>query len=165
MMRGGMNVLRNGETAAGPAPAAWEPTLVAFCCGYCADAAAALAGSRRLQYPAGVRILPVPCTGKLEMENILEAFEKGADGVLVFGCPEGDCHFVEGNLRARRRTDRIREMLDEIGLGSRRLRMVNLSDSMAVEFVREMREMTETIRRLGPNPLRDAEQGESRGRS
>ena len=104
------------------APAAWRcgaPRIIAFCCNYCAFAAADLAGSRRMQYPAGVRIIHTPCTGKLEMEHILDAFEKGVDGVLVVGCLEGGCHFVEGNLRARKRIDRIRSILDEIGIGGR----------------------------------------------
>jgi F420-non-reducing hydrogenase iron-sulfur subunit len=132
----------------------WEPEIIAFCCSYCAYSAAALAGSKRLQYPVGVRIISTPCTGKLEMEHILEAFEKGVDGVLVVGCLEGGCHFQEGNLRARKRTDRICSILDEIGLGSHRLKMVNLSDSMASAFAQHMQEIMETIRALGPNPLK-----------
>jgi F420-non-reducing hydrogenase iron-sulfur subunit len=143
-------------------PAAhWDPEIIAFCCNYCAHSAAALAGSQRLQYPAGVRIISTPCTGKLEMEHILEAFEKGVDGILIVGCLEGDCHFVEGNLRARKRTDRIRSILDEIGLGSERLKMVNLSDVMASAFAEHMKEAMETIRTLGPNPLGRPEQKES----
>ena len=113
---------------------------------------------------AGVRIISVPCTGKLEMEHILEAFEKGVDGVLIVGCLEGGCHFVEGNLRARKRTDRIREVLDEIGLGGERLKMVNLSDSMASAFVQHIQEIMEQIRALGPNPLGQPEKKESAGR-
>lgn len=143
----------------------WEPEIVAFCCSYCAYSAAALAGSMRMQYSSGVRIISTPCTGKLEMEHILEAFEKGVDGILIVGCLEGGCHFVEGNLRARKRTDRICSILEEIGLGSGRLRMVNLSDSMALAFVQHIQEITETIKALGPNPLRTPEQKESAGRS
>jgi F420-non-reducing hydrogenase iron-sulfur subunit len=142
----------------------WEPEIIAFCCNYCAHSAAALAGSRRLQYPAGVRIISTPCTGKLEMEHILEAFEKGIDGILVVGCLEGGCHFVEGNLRAHKRTDRIRAILDEIGLGSERLKMVNLSDAMASAFVEYVQEIMETIKALGPNPLGKPEKKESAGR-
>ncbi len=141
-----------------------EPEIIAFCCEYCAHSAAALAGSRRLQYPAGVRIVHTPCTGKIEMEHILEAFEKGIDGVLVIGCLEGGCHFLEGNLRARRRADRVCEILEEIGLGSERLKMVNLSDSMASEFVRQIEEMTANARALGPNPLKSSKQNESVGK-
>jgi coenzyme F420-reducing hydrogenase delta subunit len=117
----------------------WEPRIIAFCCNYCAYAAADLAGSKRMQYPANVRIIHSPCTGKIEMEHILEAFEKGIDGVLVAGCLEGGCHFLEGNLRARKRTDRIREILDEIGVGGERLKMVNLSAAMAPTFVERVK--------------------------
>ena len=114
-------------TGAASAPAGWEPEIIAFCCNYCAYAAADLAGSKRMQYSPNVRIIHAPCTGKIEMEHILDAFLKGIDGILVAGCLEGGCHFLEGNLRARKRTDRIREMLAEIGVGKERLRMVNLS--------------------------------------
>jgi len=138
--------------------------MIVFCCSYCGHSAAALAGSQRLQYPAGVRIISTPCTGKLEMEHLLDALEKGIDGILIVGCPEGDCHFVEGNLRARKRTDRIRSILAEIGLGAERLKMVNLSDVMASEFVERVEEAIGTLRALGPNPLRNStKQRESAG--
>ncbi len=142
----------------------WEPEILAFCCSYCAHSAAALAGSKRMQYPAGVRIVSVPCTGKLEMEHLLEAFEKGIDGILIVGCLEGGCHFVEGNLRARRRADRICSILEDIGLGGGRLKMVNLSDAMASAFVQNIQEITATIRALGPNPLKKPEPKESAGK-
>jgi F420-non-reducing hydrogenase iron-sulfur subunit len=109
-----------------------------------------------------VRIIHAPCTGKIEMEHILDAFLKGIDGILVAGCLEGGCHFLEGNLRARKRTDRIREMLEEIGVGSDRLRMVNLSAAMAPTFVESVEQMVNTIRALGPSPLRDAGSSQSR---
>jgi len=141
----------------------WEPEIIAFCCDYCAHSAAALAGSNRMQYPAGVRIIHTPCTGKIETEHILEAFEKGVDGILVVGCLEGGCHFVEGNLRARRRAERVCAILDEIGLRGERLKMVNLSDSMASEFVQQILEMVERARALGPNPLKSSRQNESAG--
>jgi F420-non-reducing hydrogenase iron-sulfur subunit len=133
----------------------WEPQVIAFCCNYCAYAAADLAGSQRRQYPANVRIIHTPCTGKIEMEHILDAFLKGIDAVLVAGCLEGGCHFLEGNLRARKRTDRIREMLAEIGVGADRLRMVNLSAAMAPTFVESVEAIVDTVRALGPSPLRD----------
>jgi coenzyme F420-reducing hydrogenase delta subunit len=132
----------------------WQPEIIAFCCNYCAYAAADLAGSKRMQYSPNVRVVHSPCTGKIEMEHILAAFEKGVDGVLVAGCLEGGCHFLEGNLRARKRTDRIREILDEIGVGGERLLMVNLSAAMAPTFVQRVEEIVTTVRTLGPNPLR-----------
>jgi F420-non-reducing hydrogenase iron-sulfur subunit len=133
---------------------AWEPEIIAFCCNYCAYAAADLAGSRRMQYPSNVRVVHVPCTGKIEMEHILAAFEKGIDGVLIAGCLEGGCHFLEGNLRAKKRSEYLREMLDQIGVGKERLRMVNLSAAMAPTFVERVKEIVETVKGLGPNPLR-----------
>ncbi len=128
--------------------------ILAFCCNFCAYAAADLAGARRMQYPANVRIVHVPCTGEVEIEHLLAALERGIDGVLVAGCLEGGCHFVEGNLRARRRVEAAQQALDEIGLGRERLRMVNLSASEAPTFVAVIREMVETVSELGPNPLR-----------
>ncbi len=142
----------------------WEPQVLAFCCDHCAFSAASLAGSKRMQYPSGVRIMHTPCTGKIEMEHILEAFEKGMDGILIFGCLEGGCHFLEGNLRARRRSERICAILDEIGLGAERLKMVNLTDSMASEFVQELQEMVAKTRVFGPNPLKSIKQNESAGK-
>jgi F420-non-reducing hydrogenase iron-sulfur subunit len=128
--------------------------IIAFCCNFCAYAAADLAGARRMQYPPNVRIIHMPCTGKLEMEHVLAAFERGIDGVLVAGCLEGGCHYLEGNLRAKRRIEAIRGLLDEIGLGRDRLLMVNLSAAMAPTFVERVNEMMETVRRVGPSPLR-----------
>ena len=142
----------------------WEPEIIAFCCNYCAYAAADLAGSKRMQYPANVRIIHAPCTGKIEMEHILEAFVKGVDGILVAGCLEGGCHFLEGNLRARKRTDRIREMLEEIGVGGARLKMVNLSAAMAPTFVESVQEIVKTVKALGPSPLKETKQLESVGK-
>ena len=81
----------------------FEPLIIAFCCQYCSYSAADLAGSMRLQYPPNVRIIRTPCTGRLEVEFFMKAFEKGADGVLVAGCLEGGCHFTEGNYLARGR--------------------------------------------------------------
>ena len=132
----------------------WEPEIIAFCCNYCAYAAADLAGSRRMQYSTNVRIIHAPCTGKIEMEHLLDAFLKGVDGVLVAGCLEGGCHFLEGNLRARKRTDHIREMLAEVGIGEDRLKMVNLSAAMAPTFVESVNDMVSTVRALGPSPLK-----------
>jgi coenzyme F420-reducing hydrogenase delta subunit len=156
------------KEAAGTATATverWEPRIIAFCCNYCAYAAADLAGSKRMQYSANVRIIHTPCTGKIEMEHILDAFEKGIDGVLVAGCLEGGCHFLEGNLRARKHTGRIREILDEIGVGAERLKMVNLSSAMAPTFVECVEEIIETVRALGPSPLKPSTQKESAGKS
>jgi coenzyme F420-reducing hydrogenase delta subunit len=147
--------------AAGEPQGDWQPQIIAFCCNYCAYAAADLAGSRRMQYPSNIRIVRLPCTGKLEIEQILGAFEKGIDGILVAGCLEGGCHFQEGNLRARRRTNKVRELLDQIGVGRERLLMVNLSAAMAPTFVERVNQIVETVRALGPNPLKAAAAGDA----
>jgi coenzyme F420-reducing hydrogenase delta subunit len=138
------------------AAGAWQPEIIAFCCNYCAYAAADLAGSKRMQYPPNVRIIHAPCTGKIEMEHLLEAFEHGIDGILVAGCLEGGCHFQEGNLRARQRVERIRGILDQIGVGSGRLIMANLSAAMAPTFVERVNEIVRVVTELGPNPLKAA---------
>ena len=127
---------------------------MAFCCHYCAYAAADLAGSSRLQYPPNIRIIRTPCTGRLEVDYFMKAFENGADGVLVAGCEEGSCHFKEGNLLAKRRVNYIRNLLSEAGLEAERLRMVNVSAASAQKFAEIIRDMVETVRKLGPARLK-----------
>ena len=131
-----------------------EPLILAFCCHYCAYAAADLAGSMRLQYPQNVRVLRLPCTGKIEVNYLLAAFERGVDGVIVAGCLEGGCHYLEGNLRARRRVERARQILGEIGLEPDRLEMFNLSSAEGPRFAQIVTTMVERLKRLGPSPLR-----------
>jgi coenzyme F420-reducing hydrogenase delta subunit len=133
---------------------AFEPLIVGFFCHYCAYASADLAGSMRLQYPPNIRIIRTPCTGRLEIEYYLRAFENGADGVLVAGCLEGGCHFIEGNLVAKRRVNQTRDLLAEIGIEKERLRMVNISAAMGRPLVDIITNMIETVRALGPNPLK-----------
>ena len=135
----------------------FEPRIVAFCCHYCAYSSADLAGVMRIQYPPNVRIIRTPCTGRLETEYFMKALENGADGVLVAGCLEGGCHFVEGNLCAKRRVNYTRDLLEEIGIEKERLRMVNISAAMARPLADTITDMVETIRKLGPNPLRKSE--------
>ena len=132
---------------------AFQPRILAFCCHYCAYSSADLAGSMRIQYPPNVRIIRTPCTGRLETEYFMKALEKGADGVLVAGCLEGGCHFVEGNLCAKRRVNYTRDLLLEIGLEPERIRMVNISAAMARPLAEAITDMVQTVRKLGPNPL------------
>ena len=110
-----------------------------------------------MRYPAEAKILEIPCTGRLDMLEVLHAFEVGADGVMVAGCLEGDCHFQEGNLNARRRVDRIKTLLEAIGLEPDRIRMFNMSSAMGKQFAEAATEMAEQITALGPSPLRQAE--------
>jgi coenzyme F420-reducing hydrogenase delta subunit len=108
----------------------------------------------RLDYPASVKIVRVPCTGKVDVIHLLRALERGADGACVIGCMEGDCHFNSGNLRARKRVEQARRILDTIGIGGQRVEMFNLSSSEAPLFVKHVREMNDRILALGPNPVK-----------
>jgi len=132
----------------------FEPKIVAFCCHYCAYSAADLAGSMRLQYPPNIRIVEMPCSGTIDHRVLLKALEDGADGVFVAGCMEGDCHFLKGNYRAKRRVNHVKEILKEIGLEPERLAMYNLSAAMGPRFAEIAHEMTARIKELGPSPFR-----------
>jgi F420-non-reducing hydrogenase iron-sulfur subunit len=132
----------------------FEPVIVAFCCHYCAYTAADMAGSMRLSYPPNVKIVRVPCTGKVDVIHILRSFQKGADGVYVAGCLEGDCHFKNGNIKALRRVEYAKKILNEIGIGGRRLEMITMSAGMGLRFAQTAKEFTEKIRELGPNPIK-----------
>jgi len=131
----------------------FEPRIVAYCCNYCAFAAADLAGSMRLRYPPNVLNVLLPCTGRVDVLHLMRAFERGADGVFVAGCLEGTCHFLEGNIQAKRRVQYAKQLLDAIGVGGDRLEMYNLSSSEGPRFAEIATEMTERIRELGPSPI------------
>jgi F420-non-reducing hydrogenase iron-sulfur subunit len=132
----------------------FEPEITAFYCIYCGYMAADTAGALRIQYPANVKFVRLPCGGKTDVRYLLEAFEQGADGVYVVACPIGNCHHVRGNERGRARIERARRILDEIGVGGERLDVFFMSGSQAGTFVQAARTMTERIRQLGPNPLK-----------
>jgi F420-non-reducing hydrogenase iron-sulfur subunit len=132
----------------------FEPKVIAFCCHYCAYSAADLAGSMRLEYDPGVRIVKVNCTGRIDTLHLLKAFEDGADAVFVAGWEEGDCHFLEGNLRAKKRVKQAKQLLEEVGIEGERLEMYNIGASDAPLFAAAVNEMTGRARRLGPNPLK-----------
>jgi len=134
----------------------FEPVIVAFCCHYCAYTAADMAGSMRLKYPPNVKIIRVPCSGKVDAIHIMKALEKGADGVYVAGCLEGDCHFKTGNARVTHRVDYLKKLLDEIGIGGERVEMFGMSAGMGERFAQIATDFTEKIRKLGPNPAKVA---------
>ncbi|MBL7152284.1 MAG: hydrogenase iron-sulfur subunit [Phycisphaerae bacterium] len=128
----------------------FEPKIVAYCCKFCAFAAADLAGAMRVQYPPNVRIILLPCTGKVDAIVLMKAFEDGADGVFIAGCMEGECHFVEGNLRAKKRVAYVRRLLEEVGTDPQRIEMFNLSSAMGGRFAEIVEEMTQRVKELGP---------------
>ena len=108
----------------------------------------------RLSYPAGIKIILVPCTGKVDIIHLLRSFEKGADGVYVVGCMEGECHYNNGNFRARKRVAQARKILESVGIEGERVQMYNLSSAEGPRFAEIAVEMTEKILGLGPNPLK-----------
>jgi F420-non-reducing hydrogenase iron-sulfur subunit len=133
----------------------YEPLIVAFCCNWCSYAGADLAGVSRFQYPPTARIIRVMCSGRLEPEFILRAFELGADGVLVAGCHLGECHYISGNERAKQRIAKTQELLDVLGVDSRRLRLEWISASEGIKFAKTMDEFTKLLIELGPSPLKE----------
>ena len=132
----------------------FEPNIIGFLCNWCSYAGADLAGTSRMKYPANIKTIRVMCSGRVDPVYILEALKKGADGVLVAGCHPGDCHYQSGNYKANRRMKLLKKMLAELGLESDRVRFSYISASEGKEFADLIAEMTETIRKLGPNPLK-----------
>jgi coenzyme F420-reducing hydrogenase delta subunit len=113
----------------------------------------------RLNYPTNVKIVKVPCTGRVDILLMLKAFESGVDGIYLAGCLEGECHFLRGNLRARKRVQYVKTLLEEVGLGSGRVEMYNMSSAQGQRFAEVAREMTEKIRGLGPSPVKNKLKG------
>lgn len=132
----------------------FEPEITAFYCIYCGYMAADTAGALKIQYPANVKFVRLPCTGKTDIRYLLAAFEQGADGVFTVACPIGNCHHVRGNERGRARVHRAKQILDEVGLGGERLDMFFMSGSQGEAFAGAAEIMTNRIRELGPNPLK-----------
>ena len=131
----------------------FEPKIVAFMCKWCTSTAADLAGTTRLQYPANVRPITTMCSGTVDPVYILRALLSGADGVLVGGCHPGDCHYVSGNMKARRRVAIAKKILESLGLDSDRVWLKWISASEGRKFANTAAEITEEIRKLGPNPI------------
>ena len=113
----------------------------------------------RLSYPADVKIIQVPCTGRVDIIHLLNAIQDGADGVYVAGCLEGECHYISGNLKARRKVEYVKKTLEEIGIEPERVEMYNLSSAQGARFAEIANEMVENIRKLGPTPLSGNVQG------
>ncbi|MDG6228519.1 MAG: hydrogenase iron-sulfur subunit [Candidatus Thermoplasmatota archaeon] len=132
----------------------FEPNIIGFLCNWCSYAGADLAGTSRMKYPANIKTIRVMCSGRVDPVYILEALKKGADGVLVAGCHPGDCHYQSGNYKANRRMKLLKTMLVELGLEPERVRFEYVSASEGKKYADLILEMTEEIKRLGPNPLK-----------
>lgn len=127
-----------------------EPKIVGFCCNWCSYGGADTAGTARMQYPTGVRIIRVMCSGRLNPEMILKAFKEGADGVFVGGCHIGDCHYDSGNYKWRRRAKFIEDLLPEFGIDKDRFRFEWISASEGEKFQKTMTEFYNHIKEIGP---------------
>ncbi|MGA2607368.1 MAG: hydrogenase iron-sulfur subunit [Terriglobia bacterium] len=128
----------------------FEPKIVAFVCNWCTYLGADLAGTTRLEYPANVRIIRLPCTGRIDFNLIIKAFEIGADSVLVSGCHPGDCHYTSGNYHARRRWILFRELLQTLGFDLERIYFTWISAAEGHKWQQTVKEITEKTRKLGP---------------
>ena len=138
----------------GPPGVAVEPRVLVFACNWCAYAAADLAGTSRLRYPPNARVVRLMCTGMLDPGYVWQALERGFDGVMVSGCHPGDCHYIDGNLKAEGVVERIHRVLDILGLGTERVRLQWISTSEGIVFAETVTEFVESLRKLGPSPLR-----------
>jgi len=133
-----------------PTEAAWEPKILAFLCNWCSYAGADLAGTSRMQYPPNVRVIRVPCSGRVNPIFIVEALRQGADGVLVSGCHPGDCHYLAGNYFARRRFALLQSYLEYLGIEPGRIQFSWVSASEGGRFAEVITKVTNDIRKLGP---------------
>jgi F420-non-reducing hydrogenase iron-sulfur subunit len=132
----------------------FEPLIIAFCCNWCSYTGADLAGTSRLQYPPNIRIIRVMCSGMVHPNLVIDALSKGADGVIMCGCHPGDCHYLEGNLKAQSRADAIFLLLEDLGIEYERYRLEWVSASEGQKFAETMREFTESVKSLGPSPFK-----------
>lgn len=132
----------------------FEPTIIAFVCNWCTYTAADLAGTSRLIYPANVRLVRVMCTGMVDPKYIIKSFLEGADAVLVSGCHPGDCHYINGNFKARRRIKLLKEILPQFGFENKRLKLTWIGASDGIQFAETITRMVSDIKSLGPNQVK-----------
>jgi coenzyme F420-reducing hydrogenase delta subunit len=128
----------------------FEPNIIGFLCNWCSYAGADLAGTSRIQYPPNVKIIKVMCSGRVNPMYIINAFQQGADGVLISGCHPGDCHYTSGNYLARRRIATMKKLLEFLGIEPDRVRMTWVSAAEGRKYADVVRELTEDIKKLGP---------------
>ena len=131
----------------------WEPKIIAFLCNWCSYAGADLAGVSRIQYPPNVRVVRVPCSGRINPLFILKSLQVGIDGVLVSGCHPGDCHYLSGNYYARRKFSVLDDLLDLMGIDKGRVNFSWVSAAEGVAFAKIITKVTEKVRKLGPNKI------------
>ena len=128
----------------------FQPKLVAFVCNWCTYAGADLTGTSRIKYASNVRMIRLPCTGRIDFMLLLQAFGQGADGVIVSGCHPGDCHYTAGNFHARRRWMLFRRLIDFVGIDVRRVHFSWVSAAEGAKWAELVNDVTEKVRQLGP---------------
>ncbi|HDL89547.1 MAG TPA: hydrogenase iron-sulfur subunit [Thermodesulforhabdus norvegica] len=131
--------------------AEWEPKILAFLCNWCSYGAADLAGVSRLKQPPNIRIIRIPCSGRMNPKFILQALRKGADGVWVSGCHPGDCHYIEGNYYARRKFALFKNLLEYVGIEPERLHFSWISSAEATKFAAVAKDVVESVKKVGPS--------------
>ena len=131
----------------------WEPKILAFLCNWCSYAGADLAGVSRIQYPPNIRIVRVPCSGRINPLYILKSIQVGWDGVLVSGCHPGDCHYISGNYIARRKFSIMIDLMDFMGIDEGRVNFTWVSAAEGEGFAKIIRKVTEKVKKLGPNKI------------
>jgi len=128
----------------------YQPKVIGFLCNWCSYAGADMAGTSRMCYPQNIRIIRVPCSGRVDPLFVLKCFQRGADGVLISGCHPGDCHYTEGNYHTRRRFALLRNFLDYLGIAKERLRVEWVSASEGQRFAEILSDFTTELANLGP---------------
>ena len=146
--------MQEGVSIEGAGEEEFEPLIIAFCCNWCSYTGADLAGTSRLQYPHNIRIIRVMCSGMVHPNLVIDALSKGADGVLMCGCHPGDCHYLEGNLKAEKRAEAIFLLLEDLGIEPERYRLEWVSASEGQKFAELMKDFTNTVKSVGPSPYR-----------
>jgi F420-non-reducing hydrogenase iron-sulfur subunit len=132
----------------------YNPNIVGFACQWCTYAGADLAGNMRAKYPPSIKLIKVPCSGRVEPEYVMEAFAQGADGVLIGGCHFGDCHYKTGNHKTSQRMTILSKMLDDMGFDTKRFRLEWISGAEGYRFAEVIEEFTKELQEMGPNPLK-----------
>ena len=132
----------------------YEPKILAFLCNWCSYAGADLAGTSRIQYPPNIRVIRVPCSGRINPLYIIKALKDGIDGVLVSGCHPGDCHYQDGNYYARRKFNMIKNLLEYMGIEEGRIHFSWVSASEGGKFAEVVTEVTDEVKKLGPNKMK-----------
>lgn len=144
-----METVQNNDSKANKSES-WKPKIVAFLCNWCSYAGADLAGVSRIQYPPNIRIIRVPCSGRINPMFIIKALQHGADGVLVSGCHPGDCHYISGNLVARRKFALLKKFLEYMGIEPGRVNFSWVSAAEGEKFSKVVTEVVEEVKALGP---------------